>query len=275
MSAAVPYLRPLPTPPWPRRVWLKLGWNLALAVEVVAVVVLWELLVGVLRLTNPEFFPPPSAIGSAFKAITSSGVLGENIAFSVRNFVIGYAIAAVVGIAIGLTMGTSPRLSLALSPFVWTFYSTPRVAIAPLLVLWLGFGAESKIAMVALMAVFPILVNVMVGGQNVDQTLLRAGRVFGASRLDLYRKVVLPFTLPYTITGLRLGIGRGLIGIVIGEFIGSSAGLGLMILRAASQFDLATTFAVLLVLLVMANASMVLLDAARARIAPWYRETTF
>ncbi|MEZ4595548.1 MAG: ABC transporter permease subunit [Chloroflexota bacterium] len=153
-------------------------------------------------------------------------MLLDNVWFSLVNFAVGFLLAAVVGILLGLALGTIGTFRTPIGSIVWIAYSTPRVAVAPLIVMWLGFGAESKVAVIFLMAIFPIIINVWVGAGSVDQTLLRAGRVFGASSMDLYRKVTLPYILPYTLTGLRLGIARGLIGVVIAEFIGSAAGVG-------------------------------------------------
>ncbi len=273
-EATVPYLLAMPRPSVPRRLWDRSGWSLAIALEVVAIIALWEYLVVGAAVWNRDFLPAPTDIAESFRLMAASGYLLEHLAFSLQNFVIGYLLASVVGVALGLLMGTIPFVSLALGPFVWAMYATPRIAIAPLLVIWLGFGAESKVVIIVLMTVFPVLLNVMVGTKQVDQSLLRAARVFGATRMDLYRKVILPFTLPYTLTGLRLGISRALIGVVVGEFIGSAAGLGYMIVRASAQFDLATSFAVVAILLLIANVTMTLLDMARRRVAPWYRESS-
>jgi NitT/TauT family transport system permease protein len=137
----------------------------------------------------------------------------------------------------------------------------------------LGFGYESKVAIIFLFAVFPILINVWVGARSVDQTLMRAGRIFGARRLDLYTKIVLPSILPYLLIGLRLGVSRALIGIVIAEFLGSSAGIGYLTkILVATDFDMAGALALVFVLLVTASVSLKILDVVRRRLAPWYRE---
>ncbi|MBX3031215.1 MAG: ABC transporter permease [Chloroflexi bacterium] len=275
------HLRPIPPRSLPRRVWDRIGWNVALLLEIVAIIVIAQILAGGLTidgvviiqpLLNPQFTPPPTQIWDAFSRLADRNLLFDNIWFSLSNFAIGFVLAAIVGIMLGLMLGTISTVRTLLGPVVWVAYATPRVAIAPLIVMWLGFGAESKIVVIFLMAVFPIIINVWVGASSVDQTLLRAGRVFGASNVQLYRKVTLPYILPYTLTGLRLGIARGLIGVVIAEFIGSAAGIGYMIRLLSSEFDLAGALALTLVLMVTANVAMILLDLIRRRLAPWYRE---
>jgi NitT/TauT family transport system permease protein len=274
-SAAVgapPFLRPTRPRSLARRTWDRLGWNVALAIEIVAIILIAEVLISVFGVFDPRFVPPPSEIWDSFSRLNRLDLLWDNIVFSLSNFAVGYLLAAVVGIVFGLLLGTLRTFRTLAGPIVWIAYSTPRVALAPLIVMWLGFGAESKIAVIFLMAVFPIIVNVWVGAMAVDETLMRAGLVFGAGRIDLYRKVVLPFILPFTLTGLRLGVARGLVGVVIAEFIGSAAGIGYLIGILSSEFDLAGALALTLVLMITANVAMVGLDLLRRRVAPWYRE---
>lgn len=269
------HLRPIPPRPFLRRVWDRVGWNVALFIEIVAIIVIAEVAISGLGLADPAFMPPPSDIWSALYRLGERNVLVEHIWFSLSNFVIGFLLAAIVGILFGLALGTIRTVRTLAGPVVWIAYSTPRVALAPLIVMWLGFGPPSKVAVIFLMAVFPVIINVWTGAAAVDETLLRAGRVFGASRLDLYRKVTLPYILPYTLTGLRLGIARGLIGVIIAEFIGSAAGVGYMIRILSSEFDIAGALALTLVLMLAANVSMAVLDFIRRRLAPWYREGSF
>lgn len=274
-TAALPpaaHLRPLPPRSLSRRLWDRFGWNVGLFVEIVVLILLLEFLISGLRLWNPEFVPPPSEILDSFLRLAQHDLLVSNVVFSLTNFAIGYLLAAVVGILLGLGLGTIRLFRTLGGPLVWIAYATPRSAIAPLIVMWLGFGAESKIVVIFLMALFPIVINVWVGAQSVDETLLRAGKVFGASRSDLYRKVILPFILPFTLTGLRLGIARGLVGVVIAEFIGTYAGIAYLIGILTSEFDMAGALALTLILMLTANVSMIALDVLRRRLAPWYRE---
>ncbi len=255
-----------------RRIAARWGWNATLVLEVAALLLLWQIAVDGFKVWSPEMMPPPSEIWRAFATSVRTGVLANNFWFSVQNFIGGYLLAALLGLSAGLVLGSSQLLNELLMPFVWTLYAVPRIALAPLIVLWLGFGHASKMIVIFLMAVFPILVNTMEGVRAVDPSLLHAGRVFGATRRDLYLKVVLPASLPLVLTGLRMGIGRGLVGVVVGEFIGSAAGLGYMIYRSSASFDMATAFAITLLLVVMANVSMAALTTLKRRLAPWDEE---
>ncbi len=274
-TAAAPppsHLRPIPPRSAPRRLWDRIGWNVALFIEIVAIIVFAELAISTFGWADPEFVPPPSSMWNAFLSLSERDLLLGNLWFSLVNFVIGFLLAAVVGVVLGLALGSLRTVRTFAGPVVWIAYSTPRVALAPLIVMWLGFGSPSKVAVIFLMAVFPIIINVWTGAAAVDETLLRAGRVFGASRMDLYRKVTLPYILPYTLTGLRLGVARGLVGVIIAEFIGSAAGVGYMIRLLSSEFDMAGALALTLVLMLAANVAMALLNVIRRRLAPWYRE---
>ncbi len=268
-----PYLVDLPEVGPLRRLWDRLGWNFALLAEGAAIIGLWQLLVVGARIWDPTIVPPPSEVLAAFASSVRNGIFFDNLSLSLQNVIIGYALAATVGVVIGLLMATIPIIDTALAPFVWTLYATPRAALIPVIVLWLGFGHGSQVTVVFLLVVFPVLVNVMAGAASVDRTLIQAGRVFGATRMSLYRSVILPFALPHTLTGLRLGIARALVGVVVAEHFGSAGGLGYMIVRASASFDLATSFAILVVLFILANVGMTLLDVVRRRVAPWYEES--
>lgn len=255
-----------------RRLWDRIGWQVLLLLEIVVLIIALELAVGTFGVWDRDFVPPPSDIGAAFGELIERRNLLHHIAFSLGNFGVGFLLAVLVAIPVGLVMGTMTRFRQVASPIVWLFYATPRVALAPLLVMWLGYGGASKAAVIFLMAVFPILISVWSGAESVDQTLLRAGRVFGASRLQLYRKVTLPSIVPYTLTGLKLGVARGIIGVVIAEFIGSTAGIGYLIGILSSEFMIAGAISLTLVLMITAIVSMRLIDLIQRRVAPWYRE---
>ncbi len=269
---AMTHLRPI-TPRSPlRRTWDRVGWNVGVVVETLVLVLVLEFMITGLKVWSPEFVPPPSAIFAAYFWLAEQDLLIKNVTFSLSNFAVGYLLAAVVGITVGLLLGTVGLARTLLGPLVWVAYATPRIALAPLIVLWLGFGPASKITVIFLMSVFPVIVNVWVGASSVDRNLERAGAVFGGSRLDIYRKVILPFILPYTLTGLRLGISRGLVGVVVAEFIGSAAGIGYLIKITSHEFHMDAALALTLILVIAANVSMVLLELLRRRVAPWYRE---
>ncbi len=253
-----------------RRLVKSTGWNLAVLVEVGLVLLLWEFLISGLEIWNPRLFPPPSALLSAFGDLVSSGRLGEHWLFSMKNALYGFLLATIVGIVIGVAMSSSRWADDLLGPPFWAAYSLPRIALQPLLVLWMGFGSGPKILIIFLMAVFPIALNTMEGLRTVDRSLLSAAQVYGASRLQRFYKVEIPAAVPLILTGIRMGVARAMVGVVVGEFIGGSKGLGYLIDRSAYEFELDTALALTLLLVVMANVGMFLVDVARRIVAPWY-----
>ena len=256
-----------------RRIVKSTGWNLAVLLEVGLVLLLWEFLISGLEIWNPKLFPPPSALFSAFGDLVSSGRFGEHWSFSMKNALYGFLLATIVGVVIGLVMSSSRWAGDLLGPPFWAAYSLPRIALQPLLVLWMGFGSGPKVLIIFLMAVFPIALNTMEGLRTVDRSLLSAARVYGASRLQCFYKVEVPAAVPLILTGIRMGVARAMVGVVVGEFIGGSKGLGYLIDRSAYEFELDTALALTLLLVVMANVGMFLVDVARRVLVPWYSST--
>lgn len=267
-----PAVRPLPERSGSRRLWDRIGWTVALGIVIIAIILIAEIAISGLGLWNRQFVPPPSDILDSFSRLAQRDLLIKDILFSLSNFVVGYLAAVVVGVLVGLGLGMLRTFRTMAGPLVWITYATPRAALAPLIIMWLGFGSESKIAIIFLFSVYPILINVWVGARSVDQTLIRAGRIFGARGFDIYTKIVMPSIVPYLIVGLRLGLSRGLVGVVIAEFVGSSAGVGYRIAILSSQQDLAGALALVILLVVVAVVSAKILDLVRRRVAPWYRE---
>src|SRR5437762_10733667 len=167
----------------------------------------------------------------------------------------GYLAGVVVGIVLGLLVGWYKRLRYALDPFITFLYATPRIVLLPLFIIWFGIGVESKIAVVFLGAIFAILINTAAGVRNLDANLIKVARSFGASDLQLFRTIALPGSLPFILTGLRLGIGHALTGVVVGELVAAQAGIGLMMAVAGSSFQTAKVFAGVFII---AGAGMVL-----------------
>jgi len=203
---------------------------------VVAFLVWWEW-AGTSGAVNPLFISSPSRIVHAYASLIASGELGKDVSVSSLEFLYGFALAIAVGIPFGILMGWYRPLEAIFDPFVNFFYATPRVALLPLMIIWLGIGMNSKIAIVFLGAVFAILINTIVGVQNLDASLLRAARSFGATDLQIFRTIALPGTVPFLITGVRLGLGHALIGVVVGELYAATAGVGYLIAVAGNTFQ--------------------------------------
>jgi len=226
----------------------------------------WEILG---REANPILMSYPSAIAIALVDLLGSGKLVEALVVSGQSFVLGYLIAAAVGIPLGLLMGRYRYVEATLDLYVNALYATPLIALIPLFVLWFGLGFTVKVAVVAIMTVFPILISTWTGVQNASRQLIELGRAFCADERMIVTKIIVPATIPYIVTGLRLGIGRAVIGMVMAEFFTSISGLGGIIINSANNFQTARMFVPIVVLMVLAIGLSALLRIAERRFAPW------
>ena len=230
---------------------------------------IWQL-IAMAEVINPLFFPKATEMFSAIYNGFADGIIGPELWHSVQNFLIGLAIAAVIGIPLGLLMGGVKIVDLILSPYVWAMAALPRVALIPLLILILGFGNSMQLTIIVLSAVFPMMVNCMEGVKTVDPSLIRAGRVFGTNGPQMYFKVILPFTLPFVISGINQGIARGLVGMLIGELLGGGGqGLGFLLDRAGDQFDAPMLYGTLVILAVLSVGLVQGMRWVERRAAPW------
>jgi NitT/TauT family transport system permease protein len=161
-------------------------------------------------------------------------------------------ISLVVGIPLGLAIGMSPTADLIASPYLWGFFAMPRIALAPLMILWFGFGTTVKIWLVVLSAVIPIILSCKDGVQTLDESLMRAARSFGAGRLDMFAKVIAPNTLPFIASGVRNGISRGFVGLLVIELTTGSGGIGSEVMQSMRNFNTGRMFAFTSVLIVIA-----------------------
>jgi len=227
--------------------WLQRRTTRRTIISVVVVMAAWEI-TGRFIVTNSLFFAPlSSVIGAAF-TLWHSGELQKDIIASFSAVVYGMALAIVIGIVIGVLSGASRGFREYTDAFVTGLYATPLVAVAPILILWFGIGIASKIAVVFLMAVFPILISTAAGIRNTDASYIEVARSFGASRLQIIRKVMIPAAVPFVITGIRLAIGRAIVGVVVGELFGARAGLGFLIFTSGQTFDVPSLFLGVLIL---------------------------
>lgn len=226
---------------------------------IVSLFVVWQL-VTALGIEPPILLPSPMGVVEAFGGLFSSSDIWADLAASGKELLYGFALAALVGVGAGLAIGWYPRLGYFFDPFVSFLYAIPRVALGPLLVVWLGIGLNSKVALVFLIAVFPVLVNTSSGVRSLDPHLIRVARCFGAGDLEIFRTIALPGSVPFILGGLRLAIGQALIGVFVAELLGAQHGIGAMLENAGQQFQTDIVFAGLLI---FAAAGMLLTAAVR------------
>lgn len=219
----------------------------------------------------PLILAPLSDIFAKFFTLAGSGELGRHVLVSLNEFIVGFAVAAVVGIALGVAIATSDAVNDFVDPWVSAVYATPTVALAPMFIFIFGIDAPSKMAVVFLLAVFPIVINTATGIRSTDQIYIDAARSFSANRSQIFRKVLIPSALPFIVAGLRLGIGRGLVGVVVGEFIGARAGLGYMIFRSSQGFEIDAMWVGVFLLAGTGVLAVILLQKVERKMAPWRR----
>lgn len=245
------------------------GWKIGVVLELLGVLVAWDFFTTNVQLVSAKVLPPPSQVLQALAELVSVGTLAGHSFFTLQNFVIGFALAVVVAIPIGMIVGGSVLAEMLFAPPMWALYAVPRIALAPLFVLAFGLGAASKIAIAFSLASLPILINTMQGMKSVPADLVRAARVYGATRLEILRKIVLYSLLPYIFVGLRIGVAGAIAGALVGEMVGSFQGLGMLLARASYQFNIARALALVVVIVIMAQALMLLVQLAKRVLAPW------
>src|SRR5262245_60416591 len=203
--------------------------------SIVVLLLVWEFLPRLITMQEGTklFFTVPSEIGGTLWRMFATGAIWAPLGVSASAFAIGLSIAIAVGLPLGVLLGRSAALNAMFDPFITAFNATPRLVFLPLLLLWLGLGLWSKVAVVFIGALFPILINTYEGVRNSDKVLINVVRSFGAKEWDIARLVVVPNAMPYIVAGLRLAIGRAILGVVVAEFFGSEEGLGVVMLRAA------------------------------------------
>jgi len=217
----------------------------------------------------PLILAPISDIWVKFLQLAAAGELQRHVLVSLNEFFVGFAIAAVLGILLGIAIASSDAVKDFVDPWVSAVYATPTVALAPLFIFMFGVDAPSKMAVVFLLAIFPIVINTSTGMRSTDQIYIEAARSFSASRAQIFTKVLIPSALPFIVAGLRLGIGRGLVGVVVGEFIGARAGLGYLIFRSSQAFQIDAMWVGVFLLAGTGVLAVILLQKVERRMAPW------
>jgi ABC-type nitrate/sulfonate/bicarbonate transport system permease component len=231
--------------------------------------VLWELVGNVFQWINPMFMSAPSLVFKAGVQLFGSGEIFNDLYVSGVELFWGYLLSALVAIPFGIMVGWYKKASYIFDPFINAMNATPRVALLPLVIIWLGIGILSKIGIIFLGAVFPILINTRDGVKTTPLNLLTAARSFGASEWMLFKTVVLPSTIPFILTGLRLGLGRAIVGVMVGELYAATAGIGFMITVAGATFQTDKVFVGVLVFALTGMMGMELLTRVERRFDKW------
>lgn len=289
----------------PARIWRRSRYAVITMINLAVFFTIWELwardLIPFLPDLHSLVFPTFSETMRSFKIgwigggnlegfnnkLLADFVIAQNFVETLKVYTVGMVISIGLGIPIGLMMGASKWVDAIMSPYVWALSSLPRIAIYPILVMIIGIGGSFAIAgveigqpislwVVVLTAIFPVVINTWAGVKTTDQSLINAARVFGASRPQIYRKVVLPYTLPFVVTGVQLSLSRGLIGVVLAEFLTGATklgGVGWLIFRSAAAFNAPLTYAALLSSAIFALVLVQGTRAMEARIAPWRQLT--
>jgi ABC-type nitrate/sulfonate/bicarbonate transport system permease component len=250
-----------------RRGRLTSPWGLRV-LSIIVVTAVWELL----GRTDPTVASHPSAIAAAaVDLIGGDGPLLGALADTLKGLAVGFAISVVLGVAIGYLMGMFRLVEVALDPYVNALYATPRIALVPLLVLWVGIGFELRVTIVVLSAIFPIIMNVHAGTRNVDRELIDTGRVFAATRWQLLRTVTIPGSLPYVFAGIRIGIAKALVGIIVAEMTAAATGTGQLLLQFGRYFETDKLFVPIIMLGLLSILLVEAMYAIERRAMPWRR----
>jgi ABC-type nitrate/sulfonate/bicarbonate transport system permease component len=238
-------------------------------VSVVLFLAVWELVGNVYQWINPLFMSAPSLILKAAIELFRSGEIWNDLYVSGVEFFWGFILSVVVGIPFGIAVGWYKRAAYIFDPFVNAMNATPRVALLPLIIIWLGIGILSKVGIIFLGSVFPLMINTRDGVKTTPVNLLNAAKSFGASQWQIFGSVVLPSTLPFILTGLRLAVGRALIGVFVGELYAATAGIGFMVTVAGATFQTDKVFVGILIFIIVGLIGTNAVDRVERRFDKW------
>jgi ABC-type nitrate/sulfonate/bicarbonate transport system permease component len=238
-------------------------------VSVVLFLAVWELVGNVYQWINPLFMSAPSLILRTAIELFRSGEIWNDLYVSGVEFFWGFILSVVVGIPFGIAVGWYKRAAYIFDPFVNAMNATPRVALLPLIIIWLGIGILSKVGIIFLGSVFPLMINTRDGVKTTPVNLLNAAKSFGASQWQIFGSVVLPSTLPFILTGLRLAVGRALIGVFVGELYAATAGIGFMVTVAGATFQTDKVFVGILIFIIVGLVGTNALDRVERSFDKW------
>ncbi len=233
-------------------------------------VLLWKSIIFIFKF--PEFIlPQPETVFIEWYLLLKSGLLLDHTLVTLYETLAGFIIGVLLGLIPGYFIAKSKQVEQTLSPYLVALQTAPKIALAPLIVIWFGFGPLSKIVIVALIVFFPILVNTIVGIRSVDKNLLDLMKISGATRLQIFRLVELPAALPVLFAAFKTGITLAVIGAVVGEFVGANSGLGYLTIYAAGLMNTPQVFVAILQLTVLGIVLYLIIDVLENLIIPWYK----
>jgi NitT/TauT family transport system permease protein len=233
----------------------------------VVILLLWQGASG--RLVDNFFISNPIDVGRRLLDWIADGSLFIHIWATVYATVLGFIVGSIGGVVLGIWLGVSPFTSRLLNPYLNALNALPKVALAPLFVLWFGLGIESKVALAAVLVLFLVFLNTYAGVREVDQDLIDGARLMKATRTQVITKVIIPSAMSWVFAGLKISVPYALIGAVLGEMIAANRGLGYLVQFSGSQFDSAGVFAVLIVIALLAVALNFLVEFVQRRMQQW------
>lgn len=233
----------------------------------VVILLLWQGASG--RLVDNFFISNPIDVGRRLLDWIADGSLFIHIWATVYATVLGFIVGSIGGVVLGIWLGVSPFTSRLLNPYLNALNALPKVALAPLFVLWFGLGIESKVALAAVLVLFLVFLNTYAGVREVDQDLIDGARLMKATRTQVITKVIIPSAMSWVFAGLKISVPYALIGAVLGEMIAANRGLGYLVQFSGSQFDSAGVFAVLVVIALLAVALNFLVEFVQHRMQQW------
>jgi NitT/TauT family transport system permease protein len=239
-------------------------------VSVVVVLAVWEILAR-LFLENDLLMPAPSGVAASFWKLTLSGELSRHFAATLLEFAYGFSTACLIGIPLGYWMGMHKWLEEWMDPWIATLYSIPIITFVPLIIIWFGIGMLSKVIVVFKITIVELILNTAAGVKTIDPLWLEVSKSLRLSRWETVFKIRLPAALPYIVTGMRLGVGRALLGVIAAELLASNAGLGYLLRDASETWDSPKLFVTVVLLAAMGIASFTLIKKGEQKLAPWRR----
>lgn len=268
-SPATPTKAHVPAPAR-RRPWGEMGGAKMLVCQIglgVLLALAWQAISG--RLVDDYFISNPIAVGKRLFAWFNDGSIFQHLWATLYATIVGFAIGSVIGALLGVWLGMSPFVARLTGPYLWATNALPKVALAPLFVLWFGIGIESKIALAAVLVMFLVFLNTFAGVREVDRDLIDCARLMKATRMQVLTKIVIPSAAAWVFAGLKTAVPYALIGVVLGEMIAANRGLGYLAQFAGAQFDTAGVFAVLVVIAALAMVLNWLVELWQKRMERW------